>query len=33
MNESITSAAIALFICAVGMVAAVLGLRGDNERD
>jgi len=33
MNESITSAAIALFICAVGMVAAAWSLRGDDDRD
>jgi hypothetical protein len=33
MNESIINAAIAFFICAVGCIAAVLGLRGDNERD
>ena len=33
MNESIINAAIAFFICAVGMVAAVLGLRGDNDNE
>jgi len=33
MNESITSAAIAFLICAVGIFAAVWSLRGDNERE
>lgn len=33
MNESITSAAIAFLICAVGCIAAAWSLRGDNERD
>lgn len=33
MNESIINAAIAFFICAVGCIAAVWSLRGDNDNE